>query len=105
MGRVGYWGFAAYLEAHVNVDGVLDAVLNNEDDKPSDEAVEVMKNWKRYLPKWTVYNNFKSHKYYPVEFKKIAFQWLLVCDKLKVFPRDIVLHLLGYIAEDFRNSE
>lgn len=59
------------------------------------EINRILDNWKTYLPKW---NRFKTCKYYPREFNKLALAWLLCCKRLKVFPKDIRYLMIEYIA-------
>ena len=56
---------------------------------------------KSYLPKW---NRFNTFKYYPKEFNEIAIHWILCCKRLKVFPKDIVYLILGYIGEAWKDG-
>lgn len=60
---------------------------------------QLLENWRTYLPRW---NRFRSYNYYPTEFNRIAFAWLLCCKRLKVFPKDIRYLMIEYVAEAWK---
>ena len=51
-----------------------------------------------YLPRWSRI----TYKYYPKRFDRYIFAWLLVCKRLKIFPKDIVYLIIEYIAENWK---
>lgn len=86
-----------------NVEGVTQSVLGVKKklrSKQSTEAIEVMNNWKLYLPKFTRYA--KSNKYYPSEFKDCAFVFILCCLRTKVLYKDLIYLLLEYVVESWK---
>lgn len=63
-----------------------------------ENAFFILENWKTHLPKWSRFGRVAS--YYPKEFNQIAFQWLLVCKRLKPrLVKDLRYLMLEYIAE------
>lgn len=88
-------GVMKLLLAH----GAKVSMLNINELHFSDRIKKILKNWKYYLPRW---NRFKTCKYYPTEFNRLAFTWLMCCKRLKVFPKDIRYLMLEYIAEAWK---
>ena len=58
-------------------------------------CVEILKNWKTYLPPW---NRYTTAKYYPIEFNEIAFAWL----SRSKLPKDLRYLVLPKIAEEWK---
>ena len=71
------------------------------------KLLEILNNRRTYLPRW---NRFTTYKYYPKEFNRIAFQWLLVCRRFRMVKRfhtvskDMKYLLLEYIAEMWKKQ-
>lgn len=65
------------------------------------EINEMIRNKNTYLLPW---NRFKTYKYYPAEFTEIARHWMLVCLRLKVFPKDLQYLMIEYIAEVWKGG-
>ncbi len=59
------------------------------------ETREVLENWKRYLPEWTMWN----HKYFPKDFKEIVVTWLLVVANKKYIKRCINKDMRSYVVQ------
>ena len=70
----------------------------------SGEIIDIINNWKQYLPEWTMWN----HKYYPDDFKDIVLQWLLVVAKQKYIRKcvnkDMRTFMVQFIAAAYKFS-
>ena len=66
----------------------------------TEESVQILENWKQYLPQWTT----RSHRYYPKEFKEFVITWLMCVKHLKhkAFDKDIRTLMCKYLAVGFK---
>ena len=102
-----YTAIMKLLISHgANVNGVAVSVVKynvNRGSAPlTTEATMMMKNWKTYLPEVTRFA--KTNMYYPVEFKRWAFNFILCCTKSQAFCKDTIYLLLKYIARAWKRN-
>ena len=64
-------------------------------DYVTDKMMEVLNNWKRYLPEWTMWN----HYCFPQEFKEIVVAWLLVVAKQRYIRKCVNKDMRRYIVQ------
>ena len=73
---------------------------NEIDDKWKSATKSIIINWKTCLPSFKRFAD--SNKYYPLEFKQWAFNFVLCCQREKTFCKDLIYLLLEYVAEAWK---
>lgn len=67
----------------------------------SEEMLDMFEKWYLYLPSWSV----KMHSRYPEDFQKEVKTWLLVCKRLKIFPKDMQRYVIEHLSRAWKKRE